>query len=185
MFALKVDSELELRIIVPNEAMELFWLVDSNRRYLREWLPWIDSLHTPSQFYSTIQMWQKTCQEGRSCHYGIRYRGALAGSASLHGIDWNNSQASIGYFLSERMQGRGITTRTVKGLINHAFYELGLNRIEIRCGKNNHKSKAIPERLGFYQEGIIRDGEYLNGHFHDLICYGLLSREWKRSPVHS
>lgn len=180
MLTLKVDTELELRIFEPGEAGELFWLVDSNRRYLREWLAWIDGIQSPGQFYSVIQMWQKNFQEGSSSHFGIRYRGVLAGSISLHAIDWNNSQASIGYYLSEKLQGRGITIRTVKAVINHAFYELGLNRIEIRCGKDNDKSKAIPMKLGFYREGILRDGEFLNGNFHDLIVYGLLRREWQR-----
>lgn len=183
MLTLKVDSELELRIFEPSEAGELFWLVDSNRRYLRKWLPWIDSIQSPGQFYSVIQMWQKNFQEGSSIHFGIRYKGVLAGSISLHDIDWNNFQGSIGYYLSEKLQGRGITIRTVKAVINHAFYKLGLNRIEIRCGKDNHKSKAIPKKLGFYEEGVIRDGEYLNRKFHDLIVYGLLSREWQRRHV--
>ncbi|WLR54003.1 GNAT family protein [Mesobacillus subterraneus] len=181
MLTLKVDSELELRIFELSEAWELFWLVDSNRRYLREWLPWIDGIQSPCQFYSVIQMWQKNFQKGSSSHFGIRYRGVLAGSISLHAIDWTNSQASIGYYLSEKLQGRGITIRTVKAVIHHAFYELGINRIEIRCGKDNHKSKAIPKKLGFYEEGILRDGEFLNGHFHDLIVYGLLRREWQRN----
>ena len=185
MSVIKVDSELELRIFEPREAEELFWLVDSNRRFLRKWLPWIDGIQSPGQFFSVIQLWLRNHQEGSSTHFGIRYRGVLAGSISLHAIDRSNSQASIGYYLSEKLQGRGITVRSVKAIINHAFYELGLNRIEIRCGKDNHSSKAIPMKLGFIEEGVIRDGEYLNGRFHDLVVYGLLSREWhRRRTVH-
>ena len=180
MSVIKVDSELELRIFEPREAEELFWLVDSNRRFLRKWLPWIDGIQSSGQFFSVIQLWLRNHQEGSSTHFGIRYRGVLAGSISLHAIDRSNSQASIGYYLSEKLQGRGITVRSVKALLNHAFYELGLNRIEIRCGKDNHSSKAIPMKLGFIEEGVIRDGEYLNGRFHDLVVYGLLSREWHR-----
>lgn len=179
MFSLKVDHEVSLRIFDTRNAGELFWLVDSNRHYLRKWLPWVDEIQSPGQIFSVIQMWEKNFQDGICYQFGILFRGVLAGSISLHGIDWNNSHASIGYYLSEKMQGKGITTRAVKTMMNFAFYELGLNRIEIRCGKSNHKSKAIPEKLGFLKEGIIRDGEYLNGNFHDLIVYGLLSREWK------
>jgi ribosomal-protein-serine acetyltransferase len=51
--------------------------------------------------------------------------------------------------------------------------------VEIQCGEDNHKSRAIPERLGFQQEGIIRDGEFLYDHFHDVVVYGLLKKEWK------
>lgn len=180
MFSLKVDSDVELRLFEFQEAGELFWLVDSNRLYLRQWLPWVDGMHSAEQFYAVIQMWQRQFYEKDSYQLGIRYRGILAGCISLHGIDWSNSQASIGYYLSEKMQGKGITSKAVKAVINHAFKDLSLNRIEIRCGKDNYKSQRIPERLGFYREGIIRDGEYLNGRFHDLIVYGLLSREWAK-----
>lgn len=176
---LKMDPELNIHLLGTHEAGELFWLLDSNRSYLRKWLPWIDGINSPGQLYSVIQMWEKGSQEGSSFHFGIRYRGVLAGSISLHAIDWNNSQASIGYYLGEGWQGRGIIIRCVKTVIDHAFYGHGLNRIEIRCGKDNHKSKAVPVKLGFREEGVIRDGEYLNGNFHDLIVYGLLAREWK------
>jgi ribosomal-protein-serine acetyltransferase len=180
MFYLKVDSDLELRQFEQHEAGELFWLVDSNRFYLRKWLPWVDGMHSAGQFYSVLQMWHRQFYENDSYQLGIRYRGILSGSISLHGIDWSNSQASIGYYLAEKMQGKGIASKAVKAVINHAFKDLSLNRIEIRCGKDNYKSQGIPERLGFYREGIIRDGEYLNGRFHDLIVYGLLSREWAK-----
>lgn len=69
-------------------------------------------------------------------------------------------------------------TEAVKSLINIAFTEYKLNRVEIQCGVKNEKSKAIPERLGFKQEGIIRDAEYLYDHFHDCSLYSVLSKEW-------
>ncbi|CAM3781160.1 GNAT family N-acetyltransferase [Mesobacillus thioparans] len=179
MFSLKADPELSLHLFDTRVAGELFWLLDSNRSYLRKWMPWVDGIHSPGQISTVIQMWEKSSREGSSFHFGIRYRGVLAGSISLHAIDWNNSQASIGYYIAENWQGRGITVRTVKAMIDHAFYGHRLNRIEIRCGKDNHRSRAIPVKLGFTQEGVIRDGEYLNGNFHDLVVYGLLAREWK------
>ena len=54
-----------------------------------------------------------------------------------------------------------------------------MNRIEITCADDNIKSRAIPERLGFKQEGIKRDGEICDGAYRDLVIYGLLKREWK------
>jgi ribosomal-protein-serine acetyltransferase len=180
MNSLKIDPDLSIHLFHAQEAGELYWLLNTNRIYLREWLPWVDGIQSPGQILSILQMWEKNSQEGSSFHFGIRFRGVLAGSISLHAIDWNNSQASIGYYIGEKWQGRGITLRTVTSVVNNAFYGHGLNRLEIRCGKDNQKSKAIPVKLGFRQEGIIRDGEYLNGNFHDLIVYGLLAREWKR-----
>ncbi|MEH7884605.1 GNAT family protein [Bacillus sp. JJ1609] len=180
MFSLIVDGEIKLHVFQEYQADELFWLVDSNREYMRTWLPWVDNMLSAEQFYTIIKLWKKQFHEKSGFHLAIRHRGILAGSISLHGVDWFNSQASIGYYLIEKMQGKGIITRAIQAVLSYGFLELGLNRIEVRCGRTNYKSQAIPEKLGFIKEGIIRDGEYLNGGFHDLIVYGLLSREWQQ-----
>jgi len=64
-------------------------------------------------------------------------------------------------------------------MVNLGFREFGLNRIEIRCATGNHRSCAIPKRLGFTREGVLRDAEWLYDHFLDLAVYGMLEREWK------
>ena len=71
-------------------------------------------------------------------------------------------------------------TRAVHGCLTYAFDTLKLHRVEIRCGVDNHKSRAVPTRLGFTEEGICRDGEYLYDHYHDLVIYGILQHEWKK-----
>lgn len=179
MFPIKMDHEMEIELFQPHHANEFFWLVDSNRFYLREWLPWVDSIASPADYHALIPLWLQQFAENNGFHAGIRYRGQLVGSISLHEIDWHNQQTSMGYFLSQGVQRKGIMTRSVKAVLDHVFLQLGLNRVEIRCGVNNHKSRAIPERLGFTAEGIIRDGENLYGHFHDLILYSMLRREWR------
>jgi ribosomal-protein-serine acetyltransferase len=178
MFTLKVDDEIELQLFELQHASELYWLVDSNRLYLREWLPWVDNMVSPASYHAIIPLWLKQFAENNGFNAGIRYNGQLVGSIGLHQIDWNHSQTSIGYYLAHSAQGKGIMTRAVKALLNYTFFSLGLNRVEIRCGVSNYKSRAIPERLGFTHEGIIRDGENLYGQFHDLAIYGMLSRDW-------
>jgi ribosomal-protein-serine acetyltransferase len=180
MFTMKVDTEIELQLFQPHHATELYWLVDSNRMYLREWLPWVDSMTSPASYHSIIPLWLSQFAENKGFNAGIRYKGHLTGSIGLHDIDWRNSQTSIGYYLAEGAQGKGIMTRSVVAVLNHIFYELGINRVEIRCGIANRKSRAIPERLQFTSEGIIRDGENLYGQFHDLIVYSMLANEWRK-----
>lgn len=179
MFTLKVDHEIELQLFQRHHALLLFQLVEENREHLRKWLPWVDSMVTPYDFESVIPIWLNQIAENSAYNLGIVYKGELVGSIGLHQIDWYNKMASIGYYIAKKAEGRGIISRTVQALINYAFFELGLNRIEIRCGVQNKKSRAIPERLGFVKEGIIRDGEQLYGYFHDLIIYSKLAREWK------
>jgi ribosomal-protein-serine acetyltransferase len=72
-------------------------------------------------------------------------------------------------------------TKSCRAVINYIFNELELNRVEIRAAVLNKKSRAIPERLGFTQEGIIRSAEWLYDHFVDHVVYGMLRDEWSNS----
>ena len=70
-------------------------------------------------------------------------------------------------------------TAACRALVNYAFHEFKLHRVEIKCATGNTKSCAIPERLLFTKEGIIKDGEWLYDHFVDLVIYRMLDHEWK------
>jgi ribosomal-protein-serine acetyltransferase len=181
MFTLKVDQEIELQLFQVHHANELYALIDRNRNHLRQWLPWVDSMDSPVQYHSIIPMWLKQFADNNGFNLGIRYNNQLVGAIGLHQIDWHNRQSTIGYYIGHGFQGKGIITRAVRAILNYVFWVLRLHRVEIRCGVNNLKSRAIPERLGFVQEGIIRDGENLYGQYHDLVVYGLLEREWRKN----
>lgn len=109
----------------------------------------------------------------------IRYNGELAGVIGFHRVDWLNHSTSIGYWLAEDFQGKGIMTASCRCLLDYAFGNLGMNRVEIRCATENLRSRAIPERLGFTEEGLIRQAEWLYDHYVDHLVYGLLREEWK------
>jgi ribosomal-protein-serine acetyltransferase len=181
MFTLKVDKEIELQLFQPHHSLKLFQLVEENRERLREWLPWVDSMNTPFQFESIIPFWLTQFAENNGLNTGILYKGELVGSIALQQVDWHNSVTSIGYYLGKNAEGHGVMTRSVYALLNYAFFQLGLNRVEIRCGEKNKKSIAIPERFGFVKEGIMRDGEQLYDRFHNIIIYSMLRRDWIRT----
>ncbi|UOQ92130.1 GNAT family N-acetyltransferase [Halobacillus shinanisalinarum] len=179
MFTLKVDKDLSLKLLEKEDAKDLFALVDESRDSLRRWLPWVDSMKQEEDYGTVIEMWLKQFASHDGFQAGVLYKNNLAGVAGFQNIDWSNQKTSIGYWLSEKYQGYGIMTRAVRVLINYAFENYKLNRVEIQCGVDNQKSNNIPKRLGLKQEGIIRDGEYLYDHYHDCVVYGALSREWK------
>ncbi|WP_445486528.1 GNAT family N-acetyltransferase [Niallia sp. 03133] len=179
MFHLLVDNNIKLRLLELQDASAIFELVDKNRIHLKEWLPWVDQIISPYQYHSIIPQWHKQFFENNGFEAGIFFNEKLIGMISLQHVDWQNRQASIGYFLEEALQGKGIMQKTVIAVLNYAFYYLKLHRIEIRCGIKNKKSMAIPERLLFTKEGIIRDGEFLYDHFHDLALFSMLFSEWK------
>ncbi len=87
-------------------------------------------------------------------------------------------KTSLGYYLDKQFEGHGIMTQAVEALIKYCFDEIELNRIEISAAVNNEKSQAIPERLGFTEEGMLRDNELLNGIYSSSYIYSLLKSEY-------
>ncbi|MNW65626.1 putative ribosomal N-acetyltransferase YdaF [compost metagenome] len=94
-------------------------------------------------------------------------------------FDWSNKKTEIGYWLSKDYEGLGLVTKACSLLINHAFEELKLHKVEICMASSNYRSRSIPERLDFKEEGTIRSYEYLNGTYLDRVTYGLLEEEWR------
>ena len=178
MFELKVNENVSLTLFEKRDAKELFTVVNESRNYLREWLPWVDKMQSEADYEPIIEMWLKQFSSEDGFQAGILYEGKIVGMVGFHGIDWMNKKTSIGYWLAEQYQGNGIMTDAVKSLLDIAFTKYKLNRVEILCGVKNVKSRHIPERLGFKEDGIIRDAEFLYDHYHDCVLYSMLAKEW-------
>ena len=103
--------------------------------------------------------------------------GRLADTINLHDIDSESRKANVGYWLGAECQNRGLMTKACRVLLDYAFQELNLNRVEIPCTVQNTKSRAIPERLGFVQEGVIRQAEWLYDHYNDHVIYAMLAED--------
>ena len=85
---------------------------------------------------------------------------------------------SIGYWLGEEFQGQGTMTRRCALLTDHALAVWELNRVEIRAASENRRSRAIPERLDFREEGILPEAESVGGRLLDMIIYSMLAADW-------
>lgn len=178
MFELKVNEDVQLRLRDESHAKETFWLIRKNEDHLRPWMKWIDKVESVNDSLANIEANIEDWELKTDLHLGIFRGELLVGMISLHNIDYLNQKAYIGYWLDEDNEGRGIITDSVRCLIEYGFTELELNRIEIRAGVHNEKSRAVPERLGFKPEGTLRAAEYVNGEFIDMAVYGLLKDEY-------
>lgn len=178
MFTRPLGSDAELRMLEARHASALFALVDTNRPHLRRFLPWVDVTRTVEDSRAFIEMGLRQVAQSNGFQAGIFTDGTLAGVIGHHRIDWSNGATILGYWLGAPYQGRGLMTRAVEAFLHHAFVELKLNRLEIRCAVENDRSRAIPERLGFKPEGVLRDAEWLYDHYVDHVIYGQLAREY-------
>ena len=127
-------------------------------------------LDSSSATSSYAQQWNTDGDPGaQSCIVGI---------VGYRQIVWRIRRTSLGYWLAREFQGSGVVTMACNTLVTHAFNDTRLNRVEIRCAVENYKSRAIPQRLGFRQDGVVRDAEWLYDHFVDHIVYRILAHEW-------
>jgi len=181
MWKLDIDQDTQLKLLKQEDAELLFALVDSCRPYLRQWLPWIDATQTVDNSRQFIELGLQKFAANNGLEAGIWHKEQLAGVIGLHYIDRTNKKTSIGYWLAEPFQGYGLMTRACRALISYVFEQLQLNRVEIRVAVDNRKSRAIPERLGFVNEGVVREVEWLYDHFVDHVVYGMLAKEWSRN----
>lgn len=177
MFAYRINEETELKLLETRHAEQLFGIIDRSRDSLREWLPWLDYNKTVEDSRKFIAGTLKKYSENNGFEAGIWYQGELAGVIGLHGINWTNRSTSIGYWLGKDFEGKGLMTQSCQAVIDFCFNELNLNRIEIRAAVENHKSKAIPERLGFVKEGRIRQAEWLYDKFVDHEVFGRIKTD--------
>lgn len=178
MFIFRVDDDISLRLLEANHAAPLFDVVDSNRAYLRQWMPWLDGTCDVAALAAFCERTRQQFAAGNGFTAGIWWRDEICGVLGHNRVDWENRATHVGYWLSAAFQGRGIMTRSCCALVGHAFAEMGLNRVAIRCATGNLKSRAVPERLNFRQEGVIRNAEWLYDRFVEHAIYGMLAAEW-------
>jgi ribosomal-protein-serine acetyltransferase len=178
MFQRKIQDGISLQLLEERHAPEVFAVVDRERAYLREWLPWVDSstevAHTLTFIKTALRQFADT--DGFSA--GIWSGDEFIGVIGTHNIDWPYRRVEIGYWIAAKFQGRGIVTDACRALMGHAFEAWKLNRVEIHCATANEKSCAVPKRLGFHWEGVLREAQSINGKYVDMAVYSMLAREW-------
>lgn len=174
-FTLKIDDDIQLKEIGIEHIRPIFNVIDSQRSYLGEWLPFVELTQDISFTSKFVENYLNSDRLILTC--AIIYRKHFAGIIGLKDTDNDNKKTEIGYWLSSFFQGKGIMIRSCKGLISHIFNTMDINRIQIKAATNNLKSRAIPERIGFKSEGIERDGELHSRGFVNLAVYGLLKKD--------
>jgi len=180
MFQREIQDDVYLQLLEERHAPLAFAAVDRDRAYLGKWLPWVDQTTEVDYTVGFIKSSLEQFANNEGLAAGIWCGDELIGGIGTHRIDWLNRRVEIGYWIASRFQGRGIVTAACRVLIDHAFGEWKLNRVEIHCASGNEKSCAIPKRLGFQFEGVLREAQLLNGEYLDIEVYSMLFRDWNR-----
>ncbi len=182
MFRAQISENVYLQLLEERHAAEVFSLVNQDRDYLRQWLPWVDATETIDDTLSFIRSTLEQFTSNKGFVAGIWTDRQFCGVIGTHKLDLLNRKGEIGYWLGQSFQGKGIMTEACRALVTHLLTEVDLNRVTIQCARENEKSCAVPQRLGFTEEGVAREAQLLHGRFHDLRRFSMLKRDWKLDP---
>ena len=172
-----IDQDYCLRLLnLADDAQPLFNILDSQRAKMRVWLPFVDYSLKAEDTREGLQ----AIDTEANPHFCILFRNEVVGLIGFKDTDTTNKRTEIGYWLSSDHQSKGVMTRAVQQLLHYAFNDMQMNRVTIKAAVLNDKSRNIPQRLGFCQEGVERDGELLVDNLYtDIVVYSLLKKEYE------
>jgi ribosomal-protein-alanine N-acetyltransferase len=145
-------------------------------RYFSE-PPWTDASRATRQIAEDIAAFEK--EEFFRFAVELKATGEYLGSCSLFSEHRQNRRAEIGYALQRQHWGKGYMNEALGALLEHAFEDLDLNRLEADIDPRNAASAVCLERLGFISEGYLRERWIVGGEVCDSALYGLLRQDWK------
>ena len=104
----------------------------------------------------------------------------LVGTISLGQIEWSNGVAELGMEIGDpAMWGHGYGTEAVRLLLDFAFNDMNLHRVQLGVFRFNSRAVACYERVGFVREGVQREYLARDGQRHDMLLYGILAPDWR------
>lgn len=174
-----MTERLLLRAPKPGDGEQINRAVQSSMPELSSWLPF--AYHNP-----TVDETESNTREAAAkflLRENLRYlifskeNGELIGSTGFHNIDWEIPKLEIGYWIDTKHSGKGYMLEAVHELTHYALTELRMARVEIQCDRQNKKSRAIPEKIGFRLEGtLINDDRSVDGKtLTDTCIYSMVS----------
>jgi len=170
---------LTLRPLTPDDAPALLDLRRRNRDFLEPWEPERDdSFFTLAAQKEDIARGIDADDTGGAATFGIFLGSALIGRVSLSQIFHGPFRSCVaGYFLDEAENGRGYATEALELVVDHAFGELGLHRVQAGVMPRNTGSVRVLEKVGFRGEGLAPRYLCINGVWEDHLLYAITAEE--------
>lgn len=172
------DGEVTLRPIRVRDAKTLERVLLANRSWLRQWEATYPGGGSFIDARASIRNLLAHARSGHGLPFVIEVDGQLVGQLNVSSISYGSlSSATIGYWVSEEVAGRGITPTAVALATDYCFGVLRLHRMEICIRPENGPSLRVVEKLGFRYEGLRRCFIHIDGHWRDHFSFALVAEE--------
>jgi ribosomal-protein-alanine N-acetyltransferase len=174
------EGRIELRPLRLRDATAWREVRTRNARWLRPWeatLP-LSEHDAPTTYGSMVRRLRAEAREGRSLPFALTVDGVFAGQVTVGGIARGSLlSAYIGYWIDQRVAGRGIMPTAVAMATDHCFREVGLHRVEVNIRPENTASLRVVEKLGFRSEGLRERYLHIDGDWRDHLTFALCAQD--------
>ncbi len=176
-FPVLKTARLTLRQVRPSDAPALFTIFSDPKvtRYYDQ--PTFTEL---AQAEGLAARMQQRFAEKRTVRWAIIRQGndQLLGTCGY--AEWKRHFrcAAVGYELAPAEWGQGIMTEALTAVLTFGFTQMQLNRVEAYVMTGNAASMRLLQKLGFQEEGLLRQYGYWQNAYHDLHLFALLKRDF-------
>lgn len=175
MFALPLGDNAQLRPLEPWHAREFLAHVHRARPHVDPWIPWASLTTDRASAAAVLQRYADDRARDTARIYGIWLDGRLVGGVMFTKFDAASGVCEIGCWLEADGAGRGLVTRACGALIDWAFGERGMSRVEWWVAAGNTRSIEVARRLGMTRDGVLRQRYPYRGIRHDSEIWSILS----------
>lgn len=182
-------SRVELRPLVESDFVEWQAVRRDNREWLTPWEPTPpstqpDVVEDRLAFAARCSARDRERQMDAGYGFGVFAEGCLVGEMNLSGVQRGPFQCGhVGYWIDHRYAGREYAPEALVVVLDYAFENLGLHRVQINIIPRNTASRRVVEKLGIRDEGVALRYLEINGCWEDHVRYAITSEEWQeRGP---
>ena len=172
---------LELRPFRRRDVETLVEGIQNSLDELGRWLPWVHRRYGRSEALRFIRDSSGAWAEGRAHDFSIRYRdepGIHVGNISIWPTSERERAGEMGYWIRTSEAGKGVATEAGARILQVGFEELGLHRVTLRIAVGNDPSERVAQKLGFVQEGLLRQEVLVRGEWLDHTLWAMLEDEY-------
>ena len=175
-----VFEDVEVRPLRLRDWRQLEAILQAERKWLE---PWEATVPGGSRFLDVkgmVRSLLRQHRDGSAIAAIIEYRGKMVGQLNVANILYGSvSSGSIGYWVTEKCAGKGITPAAVALIVDYMFIRMGLHRAEIAIRPENKASLRIVEKLNFRHEGTKQRFIHIDGDWRDHEIFALTREEAK------
>ena len=162
------EGAVRLRPLRRRDARPWRRVRSANAAWLQPWEASSPDLAPPRTYADMVRDLRRQGREGRALPFAVEHEGHLVGQLTVGGVMWGSLRcAHIGYWVDQRVAGRGIAPTAVALAVDHCLFTAGLHRLEVNIRPENAASLRVVAKLGFRDEGLRRRYLHIDGEWRD------------------